>query len=66
MVRSNWESATGEVRVLMDAQTAHELVKLLQREDTRTFLGGLGRELLALREAVARTLHTPGEGKRNA
>lgn len=66
MVRSTWETATGEVRVLMDAQTAHELVKLLQREETKTFIGGPSRELVALREAVSHTLHTPGEGKRNA
>lgn len=58
MVRSNWDTATGEVRVLMDAQTAHELVKLLLRVDPC-------RELVALGAAVGHTVQHPayrGEG----
>lgn len=62
MVRSNWETSTGEVRVLMDAQTAHELVKLLARVKAREI-----RELDALERAVAHTLLHPDtrEGTHN-
>ena len=58
MTTSKWDTATGEVLIRTDAQTAHELVKLLQRESVK--------ELVALRQAVAHTINTPGEGKRNA
>jgi hypothetical protein len=56
MVRSNWETATGEVRVLMDAQTAHELYKLLQREASCV-------ELFALRNAIGHTIQHPDTRK---
>jgi hypothetical protein len=50
-VRSNWDTATGEVRVLMDVATAQELVRLLERDRVQA--------LLALREALAHTLVYP-------
>lgn len=59
MVRSNWETATGEVRVLMDAHTAHELFKLLQRDAPC-------KELVALRSAVGHTIQYPDARERRA
>lgn len=50
-VRSNWDTATGEVRLLMDVATAQELLKLLERDRVQG--------LLALREALAHTLVYP-------
>lgn len=58
MVTSKWDTATGEVVIRCDAQTAHEVVKLLERESVK--------ELVALREAVKHTIRTPGEGKQHA
>jgi hypothetical protein len=57
MVRSNWETATGEVRVLMDVLTAQELVKCLHS------LHGIPKELVALKSAVAHTVAHPSADK---
>jgi hypothetical protein len=59
MVTSKWDTVTGEVLIRCDAQTAHEVVKVLGRDAPC-------KELVALREAVKHTLRTPGEGKQHA
>ncbi len=63
MVSSKWDTATGEVLIRCDAQTAHELVKLLNRVDPC-------RELVALAAAVGHTTAYPAyrgeEGKPHA
>lgn len=56
-VRSNWETATGEIRVVMDAQTAHELIKFLAKHG-----GDATKELMWLRHAISHTVMSPKEG----
>lgn len=58
MISSKWDTATGEVVVRCDAQTAHELVKLLDREAGRV------PELVKARDALRHTTLTPPAHRR--
>lgn len=50
MTSTKWDSATGEMLIRCDAQTAHEVLVVLQRRND------LPKELVALRDSIAHTI----------
>jgi hypothetical protein len=60
MISSKWDTGTGEVLVRCDAQTAHELVKMLIYNEARLVYNEarLPAELRKLRDALRHTLLT--------